>query len=174
MKIFSFRREENGDFRDSRVEHDIKIIRVGENGDVDFVLYGYMNRGIHEGFSGVCVYHYSNDQNVVEEKVFIPSTESYEFLNEDMGTLSYVNRDNQLFLLLAEKLYLIDIDANTFEILEEGISGEDFVISDTNAHAAWRIREGENAGQIKEIDFDTRETRMLAPAENRSFVRLDL
>lgn len=167
VKIFSFRREENGDFRDSRVEHDIKIIRVGENGDVDFVLYGYMNRGIHEGFSGVCVYHYSNDQNVVEEKVFIPSTESYEFLNEDMGTLSYVNRDNQLFLLLAEKLYLIDIDANTFEILEEGISGEDFVISDTNAHAAWRIREGENAGQIKEIDFDTRETRMLAPAEKQ-------
>ena len=57
-----------------------------------------MNRGIHEGYSGVCVYHYNSDRNVVEEKVFIPSTESYEFLKEDLGTLTYVNKNNQLFL----------------------------------------------------------------------------
>lgn len=167
VKIFSFRREENGDFRDSRVEHNMKIIRVGDNGDVDFVLYGYMNRGIHEGMCGVCVYHYSNDQNVVEEKVFIPSTESYEFLNADMGTLSYVNKKNQLFLLLADKLYRIDIEANTFEILEEDIRGEEFAVSDTNAHAAWRIVEGENAGQIKIIDFDTLETRLFGAPEKQ-------
>ncbi len=74
-RIFSFRKEENNDSRYVRNEHDIKIIRVADNGDVDFVLYGYMNRGIHEGYSGVCVYHYNSDRNVVEEKVFIPSTE---------------------------------------------------------------------------------------------------
>ena len=79
-RIFSFRKEKNNDSRYVRKEHDIKIIRVSDNGDVDFVLYGYMNRGIHEGYSGVCVYHYNSDRNVVEEKVFIPSTESYEFL----------------------------------------------------------------------------------------------
>lgn len=167
IKIFSFRRDDGGDSRDSRNEHDIKIIRVGENGDVDFVLYGYMNRGIHEGYSGVCVYHYSNDQNVVEEKVFIPGTESYEFLNEDMGTLSYVNSDNQLFLLLAKKLYLIDINGGTYRILEEGIQSEDFGVSDTNAHAAWMVREGNQAGQIKEIDFDTLETRFLVPGDKQ-------
>lgn len=163
VKIFSFRKEENGDFRDARVKHDIKIIRVGDNGDVDFVLYGYMNRGIREGYSGICVYHYNNDQNVLEEKVFIPSTESYEFLKADLGTLSYVNEQNDLFLLLAEKLYLVDIDGGTFKILEEGIDSDDFVVSDTNAHAAWMIQKGDNAGQIKEIDFDTLDTRMLVP-----------
>ncbi|MDO4307991.1 MAG: hypothetical protein Q4C77_14315 [Eubacteriales bacterium] len=167
VKIFSFRREENGDFRDSRVKHDMKIIRVGDNGDVDFVLYGYMNRGIREGYSGICVYHYNNDQNVLEEKVFIPSTESYEFLKADLGTLSYVNEQNDLFLLLAEKLYLIDIDGGTFKILEEGIDSEDFVVSDTNAHAAWMIQNGDNAGQIKEIAFDTLDTRMLVPGEGQ-------
>ncbi len=163
VKIFSFRKEENGDFRDSRVEHDMKIIRVAENGDVDFVLYGYMNRGTREGYSGICVYHYNSDQNVLEEKVFIPSTESYEFLKSDMGTLSYVNEQNDLFLLLAEKLYLIDIDGGTFKILEEGISGEHFVVSETNAHAAWKIQGGDDAGKIKEIDFDTLNTRLLTP-----------
>lgn len=163
IKIFSFRKDQDGDFRDSRTQHDIKIIRVEEDGDVDFVLYGYMNRGNHEGYSGVCVYHYSNDQNVVEEKVFIPSTESYEFLKVDLGTLSYVSGDNQLYLLFAEKLYRVDIDGGSYEIMEEGISSEEFAVSETNAHAAWRIQEGNEAGQIREIAFDTRETRLIAP-----------
>lgn len=167
VKIFSFRRSNNSDFRDIRTEHDIKIIRVGENGDVDFVLYGYMNRGIHEGMSGVCVYHYNSDQNVVEEKVFIPSTESCEFLDADLGTLSYVNQNNQLFLLMAEKLYQIDIDNSTYKILEEKINTETFVISETNAHAAWMIEEGDFAGQIKEIDFDQLATRLRAPADGQ-------
>lgn len=163
VKIFSFRKEENGDFRDSRNEHDIQIIRVEENGDVDFVLYGYMNRGNHEGYSGISVYHYSNDQNAVEERVFIPSTESYEFLKKDLGTLSYVSQDNQLFLLFAEKLYQVDIEGGTYQVLEEGIDKNHFAVSETNAHAAWLVAEGEDAGKIKMIDFNTLSTRFIEP-----------
>lgn len=163
VKIFSFRKDENGDFRDSRNEHDIQIIRVEENGDVDFVLYGYMNRGNHEGYSGISVYHYSNDQNAVEERVFIPSTESYDFLKKELGTLSYVSQDNQLFLLFAEKLYQVDIEGGTYEVLEEGIDSGSFAVSQTNAHAAWLVTEGEDAGKIKMIDFDTLSTRFIEP-----------
>lgn len=141
-----------------------------DNGDVDFVLYGYMNRGVREGYCGVCVYHYSNDQNVVEEKVFIPSTESYEFLKEDLGTLSYVSTENALYLLFANKLYKINISDGTSEVLEEGIKIDDFAVSDTGAHAAWIIQEGESAGNIKEIDFETLETRSLAPSSGQSLV----
>lgn len=170
-RIFSFRKQD-GDFRDSRTEHDINIIRVDDNGDVDFVLYGYMNRGIREGYSGICVYHYSNDQNVVEEKIFIPSTESYEFLKEDLGTLSYVSTDNQLFLLFAQKLYQIDISEGSCRVLEEGISRENFVVSETNAYAAWQLQEGEGAGQIREIEFETLQTRQLAAAEGQQICPL--
>ena len=167
-RIFSFRKENDGDYRDSRYKHDIKIIRVEDNGDVDFVLYGYMNRGTREGYCGVCVYHYSNDQNVVEEKVFIPSSKSSEFLEKDLGNLSYVSTDNLLFLLFAQKLYKIDIQAGTSEVLEAGILSDEFAVSDTNAHAAWVIQEGESAGDIKEIDFETLETRLLAPSDGQT------
>ena len=167
-RIFSFRKGADGDFRDIRWNHDIKIIRVEDNGDVDFVLYGYMNRGIREGYCGVCVYHYSNDQNVVEERVFIPFTESYEFLKEDLGNLSYVSTDNYLFLLFAEKLYRINIMEGTSEVLEEGIKSDEFSVSDTNAHAACVIQDGESAGNIKEIDFETLETRTLAASSGQS------
>lgn len=161
VKVFSFRKDANGDFRDSRNEHDIKIIRVGSDGDVDFVLYGYMNRGIHEGYTGVCVYHYSSDQNVLEERIFIPSTESFDFLRSDMGVLSYMSEDNCLYLLLAQKLYRVNITDGTFEILEENIQANQFAVSETNSHAAWEITSGEHEGGILMMDFESRKTHLI-------------
>ena len=67
-QVFSFRKTEDGDFRDSRIQHDIKIVRVTDAGDIDFVLYGYMNRGSHEGYEGIGVYHYNPDKNVCRGK----------------------------------------------------------------------------------------------------------
>ena len=163
VEIFSFRRNDNSDFRDARVEHDIKLLNVDDNGDVDFMVYGYMNRGAHEGYSGVGIYHYNNDQGAIEEQVFIPCTESYEFLKEDLGTLSYVNQNDQLFLMISGNIYQINIAENTYEVLAEHIDSDDFGVSATNAHAAWKLESGDQAGQIKVIDFDTMESRMIAP-----------
>lgn len=162
VRIFSFRQQENGDFRDIRNAHKIKIMNVTEEGDVDFVLYGYNNRGIHEGEVGISVYHYSSDQNIVEEQVFIPSTESYEFLDKDLEILSYINENHQLFLLMNETLYQVDIPSNTYKVLQENVPRDWFVVSESNAHAAWI--EGDDpygATAITEIDFETLETRTL-------------
>lgn len=167
VDVFSFRKNENSDSRDASVEHGIKLIRVDESGNVDFMVYGYMSRGTHEGLCGVGIYHYNNDQTMIEEKVFIPSTESYEFLDADLGTLSYVNENNQLFLLMSGSLYQINIDESNYQILAGDISPDEFVVSDTNAHAAWRITEGDEAGQIRMIDFETLESRMIAREENQ-------
>lgn len=160
-QVFSFRKTEDGDFRDSRIQHDIKIVRVTDAGDIDFVLYGYMNRGSHEGYEGIGVYHYNPDKNVAEERAFIPVSESFEFLKKDLEKLSYVNEENELFLLLAKSLYKINIEDNSSEVLEEGIKNANFVSSDNNDHAAWLVSEGDEKGNIKEINFDTGETRLI-------------
>ena len=171
VEIFTFRRDTEGDFRDARVEHDIKLLSVENNGDVDFMVYGYMNRGAHEGYSGVGIYHYNNDQGAIEEQVFIPCTESFEFLQEDLGTLSYVNQSGQLFIMIAGNLYQINIDENTYEVLADHIDSDDFGVSVTNAHAAWKSESGDYAGQIEFIDFDTMERRRIAPEASQ---KLDL
>ena len=171
VEIFTFRKDTESDFRDARVEHDIKLLSVENNGDVDFMVYGYMNRGAHEGYSGVGIYHYNNDQGAIEEQVFIPCTESFEFLQEDLGTLSYVNQSGQLFIMIAGNLYQINIDENTYEVLADHIDSDDFGVSATNAHAAWRSESGDHAGQIEFIDFDTMERRRIAPEASQ---KLDL
>ena len=168
VEIFTFRKDTESDFRDARVEHDIKLLSVENNGDVDFMVYGYMNRGAHEGYSGVGIYHYNNDQGAIEEQVFIPCTESFEFLQEDLGTLSYVNQSGQLFIMIAGNLYQINIDENTYEVLADHIDSDDFGVSVTNAHAAWKSESGDYAGQIEFIDFDTMERRRIAPEASQN------
>ena len=71
-QVFSFRGYEGIDSRENHKEHDIRIIKVDETGSADFVVYGYMNRGNHEGQVGVGVYHYDSVANTVEEELFIP------------------------------------------------------------------------------------------------------
>lgn len=167
VKVFGFRKDSDSDFRDSRVEHDIKLLNVSDTGDVDFMVYGYMNRGPHEGYCGVGIYHYNCDQNVIEEKVFLPNQKSYDFLKSDMGILSYVSKDNQLFLLLSQKLYQIDIQNSKYQTLVENINEDQFAVSETNGHAAWRVTKGDQKGQIVMIDFETRETRNITPEQSQ-------
>lgn len=161
-KIFSFRRDKNSDERDDHNEHSMKVLRVDESGDMDFVLYGYMNRGPHEGYVGTAVYHYISSQNVIEEKVFIPSTLSYEFLDRDLEILSYVNEDNQMFILAEGSLYQIDIEDHSYEVIRENINTDCFAASGTNSRAAWMEEmETDSSTQITEIDLDTAETRTI-------------
>ena len=42
---------------------------------------------------------------------------------------------------------------NCIQRIARGIKKDVFAVSDTGAHAAWIIQEGESAGNIKEIDF---------------------
>ena len=55
-KVFSFRGYEGVDDRENYGEHDIKIVNIDEAGSIDYIVYGYMNRGIHEGTVGIAVY----------------------------------------------------------------------------------------------------------------------
>lgn len=76
-------------------------------------------------------------------------------------------QNNQLFLLFAQKLYQVDIETGTSQVLEEGIKQNHFVVSDTKAHAAWLIESGDDAGKIREIEFDSLKTRDISPESGK-------
>lgn len=167
VKIFSFRADSDSDERYDHGEHDMKILRLSASGDIDFVLYGYMNRGPHEGYVGISVCHYSSVQNAVEEKVFVPSTLSYEFLSLDMKKLAYVNDDDQLFFLAGSRLYQVDIPNRSYQIIQDYIDEESFVASLDQSRAAWAVdEEGYHAGSITEINFENEKTRVLSAGAN--------
>ena len=143
-RIFSFR-DETLDVRENLQQHGIKIVRVEESGDIDFVVYGYMSRDIHEGEVGIAVCHYGAEFNQVDEQLFIPMKSSYEYIKSDMEMLSYVTKDDRLYLLLEDNLYQIDIKGKTCQIIQENLEPDCYVVSKSQASIAWMNEMSENA-----------------------------
>jgi len=159
-RIFSFRERDIVDERLDNNDHDIKIIRVEESGDVDFVLYGYNARGAHEGQMGIGVYHYSVSRNTVEELIFIQASQGYDFINEDVNALSYVSRNDKLYMLLDNNFYSVDLLERTYEVLLTEVNQDNFVASRSQSSVAWMDTKGEASQPIiTMMDLDTTETR---------------
>lgn len=147
-KIFTFRDSSSVDQRLSVTDHEIEVVRVEESGDVDFVLYGYMNRGKHEGQMGISVYHYSAERNQAEERVFLPITLGFDFLKDDASILSYVNKKDILYVYLENALYAIDLNEKSYEVVLADINPDCFVVSESQGSVAWmdEMKEYESSG----------------------------
>jgi len=137
-KIFSFASKEGNDLRTRYDHHRIKILSVDDGGDVSFVVYGYMNRGPHEGEVGVCLYTYDAALNTINEELFIPYKKSFQILNQELQALSYVNIRNMLFVLLDGSIYRINIESKSMEIMASNLDDNRFVSSLDNSMIAWQ------------------------------------
>lgn len=156
IRIFSFRDTGSNDERNDHAQHDVKIVRVSKNGDVDFILYGYMNRGDHEGEVGTAVYHYNADQNVIEEKFFLSSTKAFEFLKQDIEEFAYVSKDGKLYLLLSDTLYQFQMEDKSYKTLQEGMKKDCFYVSENSRYAAWMEgMDPYNTDKIVLLDLET-------------------
>ncbi len=171
-RVFSFRDTGSNDERNDISQHDIRIVRVDENGDIDFVLYGYMNRGQHEGQTGTAVYHYSAEQNAIEEQFFLRSLKSWEFLKEDMEKLAYVSKNGNLYLLLEGTLYCFQMEEKSYVTVQDQIEDDCFFVSESGRYGAWMEgMDPYNTTSIVFMDFDTGE-RTTIQAEQGTRIRL--
>lgn len=155
-QVFSFIGNEGIDKRENYGEHDIKIISIDEMGSVNFVVYGYMNCGSHEGRVGICVYHYDSVANTIEEELFIPSTASYQVMRADLGQLMYENAQGIFFIMLGGTVYRIDL--STMEVKEyiTGLAKGDYAISDSHKYFAWAENDSQGmANLIHLVDLDS-------------------
>ena len=53
---------------------------MDEGGNIDFLVYGYMNRGAYEGYVGIILYRFYSLDNRIEELTYIPTNLTYQFL----------------------------------------------------------------------------------------------
>lgn len=135
--IFGFYDSENADGRTIYGQHAIKILDVDEGGNAQFAVYGYMNRGRHEGEVGIQIYTYNSSLNTVEELIYIPSDRTYAVLAAEMEQLLYLNRDRQLYLNLNHIVYKIDLAERTYTELIHIVQDESLWVSENHKIAIW-------------------------------------
>ena len=140
IRLFSFCGNLDGllDARDMYTRNNIKILSVDETGNVVFSVYGYMNRGRHEGYVGVAVYHYNSMTNTVEELVYIPYDKSYDLLANDIERLSYVNKAGIYYFILDGSVYAVNLKSQAYQVLISGLQEDNYCVSDSNKMLVWQ------------------------------------
>ena len=131
---------------DAAQETGIKVIKADpETGDLYFILYGYMHSGRYEGREGVLIYHYSHEDVLLEEMMFIPYDKGSAQLAKSVETLSYMNDAGTIYLMLDDVIYKIDpalgymqpewtdLDSHRCAVSDEGL----LVISEGEAEGAF-------------------------------------
>ena len=165
--VFSFANAENNDIRNYFDDHSIRILSMEENGNITFGVYGYMNRGEHEGESGAAIYYFRLAQNTVEEKVFIPSDQSSVMIEEKLGELAYYNNEADILYLLAEgTLYKIQLESQEQEILLSGLKEEQYVSSDDGHQIAYQ--KNETGTEVEVLNFLDGSTRIITVEEGEA------
>lgn len=162
FQIFSFRSAEGISDRENNGQHDIRIMRMDESGSMDFVVYGYMNRGSHEGRTGISVFHYDSVANTVEEVLFMPATCSYEILKVDWGEVFYISDKNMFYLLADGELYRIDLSTGKAQPIIRDMKPGSYVASEDGRYIAWQDSEDiDNAEAIKIMDLEGERVRAI-------------
>ena len=142
IQMFSFCDGNNDDLRTRYKNHAIKILDVEEGGNTTFAVYGYMNRGRHEGEVGIALMRYDSALNTTEELLYIVTDKPYQALACEMEKLIFANRNNQLFLEFDRTVYAVDLQERSAVVILQETRDDCLKVSDNGEIIVWT--EGED------------------------------
>ena len=153
VTVFSFGKGD--DPRLENQEHDIMILNIDETGTMDYVVYGYMNAGAHEGVCGTDLYHYDSGMGRSVEQTFIESTKSYQILKAGFSDLIYESTSNVFYIIVDGTLLGVDLDTLETTEIKTQMSKEQYAVSGSGRYFAW-IDTRTPASKIHVMDLETK------------------
>lgn len=135
-QVFSFRQKDSNDLRNNYNQHKIKLLSMDKEGVISFIVYGYMNRGKHEGETGISVYEYDPAAKRIEELVFIVSNQPFETLKEEVEQVAYRNNKGNFYVMLGGQVYTINLERKDVDVLAKEMTVESCVSSEDSRYIA--------------------------------------
>ena len=155
-QVFSFKSTESGeDDRDEYNQHNIRIVSMDKEGNLTFVVYGYMNRGSHEGEVGAAVYCYHHKYNTLKEKAFLASRKSYEVAAKELFRMVYYNepQDRLYFMMEGDLCCISTVDGSETRIATD-LTEEKYVFSESGGFIAYQnVDEALGTAEIIVLDM---------------------
>lgn len=158
--VYGFCQKDN--YTDNRVtydENDIKILKMADNGDITFAVYGYMNRGEHEGKVGIAVYKFTAEKDKIQEVLFVENNKPFAILKEDMETLMYLNDDNEFYYFDNDCIIEINTKTMKSEIFIEDVLNENLAISEDHQKIGYPNQLlTENTTKVTVLDLESKKS----------------
>lgn len=149
--LFGFQNNDNNDARTLYDKHTIKVLNVDDAGNVQFVVYGYMNRGRHEGENGVQINSYNSSQNMIEELAFISYKKSPELLAREMDQLSFAGNNGRFYMMVDGTVYEMGLSTKECRAIAVNLNEDCFKVSADGKMLAWI--DGGSQYHAEEIQF---------------------
>lgn len=121
---------------DTSTDFEIIPVSVDGDGNIEFVVMGYVCYGVHKGESGIAVYSYDSESDKVTEHVFLPCSRPYEVLKEETGRLFYIN-DGVLYFMLSDSLTYVNMTTKEYGVVVDGLIDGAYAFSDDNTIFAY-------------------------------------
>lgn len=159
-QLFAFYTKDHEDARTFYNQNDIRVLSVDEAGNVQFAVYGYMNRGTHEGKMGVAVYLFNGVLNTIEEEAFVPYNRSFATLENDVERLMYLNSNEELFVYLGGSIFCINLNDNSYTVVAKDLAQGSFKVSESGRIVVWP--EGEDPDRSQNLNVMNLNTKVIS------------
>ena len=156
-RIFSFIGDDFSDERTYYDNHGIKVLRMEDGGDFYFITYGYMNRGVYEGKTGIVLYKYLRADDRIEEQAYIPVNLPAQFFEGGLSEFSFVSAEQFFYFSLYDKIYSYSLIKRKLSVMAENISGGSYLTLSENNHVVWQ--ETPDNTKVKKLIIMDLETR---------------
>lgn len=137
VRVFSFMSDKEDYIRDGYDQHNVRILNMDDSGNIDFTVYGYMNRGDYEGKVALILYHFYAESKQIEEMVCIPLETSYQVLKEEIEGFSYASHKGVFYFTINNTIYAYDLTARTVKTIVSNITESNFAAMPGRHNVAW-------------------------------------
>lgn len=169
LRVFSFRSEESIDLMELYDAHNVKILALNPNGDMDFLVYGYMNRGEYEGRVGIILYRYYCEENRIEEQMYIPVNTTYQMLKGEVNEFVYMNSYDVLYFTIYNTIYSYNLTTRSLQQLATDVPPERIVFLRELKQVVWQNADrGVPSDVLTVLNLETGVTSQICAGENET------
>lgn len=120
-----------------------KVIKTDDEGNVDYMIYGYSLSEQHMGENGISIMKYNSEKNESVESAFIPCTASAAVLEKQLSNLCHVG-DGALYIMLENTVYFANLKTKEWGIIMADMEDGSYAISEEGTVFAYNTS-GNNA-----------------------------
>ena len=126
--VYGFDLDEYKNDSDNFGDHDMNIIDLDKDGNMIFAVYGYMNRGDHEGRLGITLYTFDYVSFELDELMFVECNVPYEAMKNEVKRLTYYDGNN-FYFMLGDKVNVVNIEDGKQSYIAESLSTRDIKVA---------------------------------------------
>lgn len=174
VNVYSLMNQEVAYYHGGYYDNNIRILDVFDNGNMNFLVYGYINRGDYEGRLGLILYKYYAESNRIEEQVFVPVEYPYEILEKKLDGLYYLSGVDTFYFAMDGVIYSYSMVTRKLEVIAEDVTNDSFLLSEEGQFLAWQNSSNpEESTEIHILKLETEERLKMEAPSGKNIILLE-